>query len=37
MTESTQCKSTYATDMRCQLKQGHKDLHKFTKFWTDGD
>lgn len=37
MTESTQCNSEYASEMRCQLQKGHKDVHQFTKYWTDAE
>lgn len=30
-----QCNSEYDSEMRCELRQGHKDEHKFTKWWTD--
>ena len=37
MGDSTQCNSKYDQEMRCELKKGHKDEHKFTKYWTDDD
>lgn len=30
-----QCHSEYDQEMRCEKRKGHKDEHKFTKYWTD--